>query len=171
MSEENQVSNEAVADSGAENVAQETAQSEHIAESKKYRKRAQDAESQLAKLNKKLEAQENVKLKEKEEFKTLAEKLEAENTSLNSYKDKYEGLVEKRRTVLLEKIPESKREQFNNKDLDVLEFMVSELGSKSSNEPNVRATVKSNKNIDNWLDLDPKEQKKSWKDILSSYKK
>ena len=49
--------------------------------------------------------------------------------------------------------------------------MVEQLESKPKNEPNVRATVKSNKNIDNWLDLDPKEQKKSWKDILNSYKK
>jgi len=171
MSEETKVSNEAVADNGTENVIQETAQSEHIAESKKYRKRAQDAEARLSKLEKQLESQENTKLKEKEEFKTLAEKLEAENTSLNSYKDKYEGLVEKRKTALLEKIPESKREQFINKDLDVLEFMVDQLGSKPSNEPNVRGTVKSNKNIDNWLDLDAKEQKKGWKDILNSYKK
>ena len=171
MSEETKVSNEAVADNGTENVIQETAQSEHIAESKKYRKRAQDAEARLSKLEKQLESQENTKLKEKEEFKTLAEKLEAENTSLNSYKDKYEGLVEQRKTALLEKIPESKREQFINKDLDVLEFMVDQIGSKPSNEPNVRATVKSNKNIDNWLDLDPKEQKGSWTDILSSYKK
>jgi len=171
MSEEKKVSNEAVVDNGTENVTQETAQNEYIAESKKYRKRAQDAEARLSKLEKQLESQENAKLKEKEEFKTLAEKLEAENTSLNSYKDKYEGLVENRRTVLLEKIPESKREQFINKDLDVLEFMVEQLESKPKNEPNVRATVKSNKNIDNWLDLDPKEQKKSWKDILNSYKK
>ena len=43
-----------------------------IAESKKYRTRAQDAEKQLAELQQKLEQQENVKLKEKEEFKTLA---------------------------------------------------------------------------------------------------
>jgi len=171
MSEENQVSNEAVADSGTENVIQESAQSEHIAESKKYRKRAQDAETQLAKLNKQLESQENTKLKEKEEFKTLAEKLEAENTSLNSYKEKYDGLVEQRKTALLSKLPEDKREQFINKDLDVLEFMVSELQSKIPNEPNARGTVSSNKKIENWLDLDPKDQKKSWKDILSSYKK
>ena len=50
MSEETKVSNEAVADSGAENVVQESAQSEHIAESKKFRKRAQDAETKLTNL-------------------------------------------------------------------------------------------------------------------------
>ena len=140
MSEETKVSNEAVADSGAENVVQESAQSEHIAESKKYRKRAQDAETRLAKLEKKLESQENTKLKEKEEFKTLAEKLEAENTSLNSYKEKYDTLVNQRKAKLLERLPEDKRETFKNKDLDVLEFMADQLNSKPS-EPSARNLV------------------------------
>ena len=140
MSEENQVPNETVVDNGAENVTQESAQNEYIAESKKYRKRAQDAETQLAKLNKKLESQENAKLKEKEEFKTLAEKFEAEVDSLSPYKEKYEALVEQRKASLLEKLPEDKREQFNNKDLDVLEFMVSELKTKTQ-EPSARNLV------------------------------
>ena len=171
MSEEQVVSNETEVETGTENVTQDNAQNEYIAESKKYRKRAQDAESRLAKLEKQLESQENAKLKEKEEFKTLAEKLEAENTSLNTYKEKYKTYVEQRKVELLEKLPESKRETFKNKELDVLEFMVSELGTKTTSEPNVRATVKSNKHIDNWLDLEPKAQKKNWQDILKSYKK
>ena len=72
MSEEKIVSNETEVKAGTENVTQDNAQSEFIAESKKYRKRAQDAESELANLQKQLEAQDNAKLKEKEEFKTLA---------------------------------------------------------------------------------------------------
>jgi len=169
MSEENKVSNEAVVENGAEGVVQESAQSEHIAESKKYRKRAQDAESQLAELNKKLEAQENTKLKEKEEFKTLSEKLEAENTSLNSYKVKYDTLVEQRKNVLLEKLPEDKREQFTNKDLDVLEFMVSELASKTPNEPNARGTVKSiKKPLGDWTEMSASEKRDNWDDIVKA---
>ena len=140
MSEEKQVSNEAVVDSGAENVTQEVAQNEYIAESKKYRKRAQDAENKLANLEKQLETQQNQKLKEKEEYKTLAEKYEAQVNELNPYKDKYEGLVEQRRNVLLERLPEDKRETFKNKDLDVLEFMVSELKTKTQ-EPSARNLV------------------------------
>ena len=69
MSEENQVSNETVVEQGTENVTQESAQNEYIAESKKYRKRAQDAENRLANLEKQLETQQNQKLKEKEEYK------------------------------------------------------------------------------------------------------
>ena len=140
MSEENKVSNEAVVDSGAEDVTQEVAQNEYIAESKKYRKRAQDAESQNADLKKQLENQQNQKLKENEEYKTLAEKYEAQVNELNPYKDKYEGLVEQRRNVLLERLPEDKRETFKNKDLDVLEFMVSELKTKTQ-EPSARKLV------------------------------
>ena len=140
MSEENQVSNETVVEQGTENVTQEVAQNEYIAESKKYRKRAQDAETRLANLEKQLETQQNQKLKEKEEYKTLAEKYEAQVNELNPYKDKYEGLVEQRRNVLLERLPEDKRETFKNKDLDVLEFMVSELKTKTQ-EPSARNLV------------------------------
>ena len=140
MSEENKVSNETVVEKGTENVTQELAQNEYIAESKKYRKRAQDAENRLANLEKQLETQANTKLKEKEEYKTLAEKYEAQVNDLNPYKDKYEGLVEQRRNVLLERLPEDKRETFKNKDLDVLEFLVSELKTKTQ-EPSARNLV------------------------------
>ena len=140
MSEENQVSNETVVEQGTENVTQEPAQNEYIAESKKYRKRAQDAENKLAELNKQLESQENAKLKQKEEYKTLAEKYEAQVNDLNPFKEKYETLVEQRKSKLLERLPEDKRETFKNKDLDVLEFMVSELKTKTQ-EPSARNLV------------------------------
>ena len=140
MSEENKVSNEAVADSGTENVTQDNAQNEYIAESKKYRKRAQDAETQLTNLQKQLESQENAKLKQKEEYKTLAEKYEAQVNELNPFKEKYETLVDQRRSKLLERIPEDMRETFKNKDLDVLEFMVDELKTKTQ-EPSARNLV------------------------------
>jgi len=140
MSEENKVSNETVVEQGTENVTQESAQNEFIAESKKYRKRAQDAENKLANLQKQLETQQNAKLKENEEFKTLAEKYEAQVNELNPYKEKYEGLVEQRRTKLLDRLPEDKRETFKNKDLDVLEFMTNELKTKTQ-EPSARNLV------------------------------
>ena len=89
MSEETKVSNEAVVDSGAENNVQGNAQSELIAEianSKKLRKRAQDAENQNLNLQKQLEAQANTKLKENEEYKTLATNAE-QHISSSSLKE------------------------------------------------------------------------------------
>ena len=167
MSEEKVVSNEAVADNGTENVTQDNAQNEYIAESKKYRKRAQDAETQLTNLQKQLESQENAKLKQKEEYKTLAEKYEAQVNELNPFKEKYETLVDQRRSKLLERIPEDKRETFKNKDLDVLEFMVDELKTKTQ-EPSARNLV-GTKNTEfggyssysEWATKNPDEYQKS----------
>ena len=140
MSEEQVVSNEAEVETGTENVTQDNAQNEYIAESKKYRKRAQDAENKLAKLNKQLESQENTKLKQKEEYKTLAEKYEAQVNELSPFKEKYDTLVDQRRSKLLDRLPEDKRETFKNKDLDVLEFMTNELKTKTQ-EPSARNLV------------------------------
>ena len=175
MSEEKKVSNEAVVDNGTENVTQETAQNEYIAESKKYRKRAQDAESQLGELQKQIEAQENKKLEEEKQFQELANKYKSERDEYSSYKDKYEGIVEQRRNVLLERLPEDKRETFKNKDLDVLEFMVSELKTKTQ-EPSARNLV-GTKNTEfggyssyvEWATKDPIGCEKHLNDNVSGY--
>ena len=169
MSEENKVSNEAVVDSGAENVTQEVAQNEYIAESKKYRRRAQEAENKLADLEKKLQDQETLKLKEKEEFKTLYEKVSLENESLSKKAKQWQTYEENRKTSLLEQLPEDKREHFKDKELDVLEFMVSELGSKTTNEPTARGTVKAKSPIEGWSKMSQGDKKKHWKDIIKSY--
>ena len=70
----------------------------------------------------------------------MAEKYEAQVNELSPFKDKYEGLVDQRKAKLLERLPEDKRETFKNKDLDVLEFMVSELKTKIQ-EPSARNLV------------------------------
>ena len=171
MSEETKVSNETEVDIGTENVTQEPAQNEYIAESKKYRKRAQEAESQLSELQKQLEQQENAKLKEKEEFKTLAEKFEAQVNELNPYKEKYEAILTDRKTTLLEQLPEEQREQFKNKDLDVLEFMVSQVNTKTHTEPNVRATVKGKTMSEEWHKMSKQDKERNWSDIVKSFAK
>ena len=73
MSEETQVATETVSEETTPQTPTETPDvGSLIAESKKYRQRSHDAEAQLAKLQAKLQQQDNAKLKEKEEFKTLA---------------------------------------------------------------------------------------------------
>ena len=172
MSEEKQVSNETVVDSGAENVAQDLAQSEHIAESKKYRKRAQEAENKLAELEKKLESQENLKLKEKEEFKTLYEKVSLENENLSKKAAKWQTYEENRKTSLLEQLPKDKREQFLNKDLETLELVVSTITKQTAPEPQVRGTVKTPaKDVSGWTNMSKADRKSNWKDIVAQYTK
>jgi len=140
MSEENQVSNETVVEKDTENVAQESAQNEYIAESKKYRKRAQEAESQLSKLQKQIENQENTKLEEQKKYQELADKYKSQLDEVSPFKEKYEVMYEQRKNALLERLPEEQRDKFSNKDIDVLEFMVSELKTKAQ-EPSARNLV------------------------------
>lgn len=171
MSEEKIVANKSVEEVTTQNESQIQPESEGlIAESKKYRKRAQDAEARIAELEAKFNEQENAKLKEQEEFKQLAEKLESQLNQTMPYKEKFEAMEQKNKEKLLQMLPESKRDEFKNKDLDVLEFMVENLATKSASEPQARGVVQSKKDVSNWLDLTPKEQKSNWRDILNSYK-
>tara|TARA_Y100000310_G_scaffold309885_1_gene354469 strand:+ start:348 stop:878 length:531 start_codon:yes stop_codon:yes gene_type:complete len=141
-----------------------------IAESKKYRTRAQDAEKQLAELQQKLEQQENVKLKEKEEFKTLAEKFEAEVNELSPYKEKYDSLYNQRKSQLLNKLPEDQRDKFKNKDIEVLEFMIENMPKADFREPNAQGGIQKTGSPSNWVKLSAEEKRANWDSIIDSYK-
>jgi len=141
-----------------------------VAESKKYRKRSQDAESRLAELEKKLASAEETKLKEKEDFKSLYEKVSSENESLNTTAQKWNKYEENRRNTLLESAPEEERERLAGLDLDTLEYVTDKINNQKINAPEVVGRGRNTeppKDI-NWAD--PESLKDNWGDILESYK-
>ena len=72
MSEDKtQAVTETVSESPAPETTQDSSNEQYIAESKKYRKRAQDAEARLSDYEKSKTKAEEERLKQKEEFKTL----------------------------------------------------------------------------------------------------
>ena len=144
-----------------------------IAESKKYRTRAQDAEARIAKMEKTLAKAEETKLKEKEDFKTLYEKVASENESLSSVAEKWTKYEETRRASLLEKHPEEERESLVNLPLDTLEFVTNKINGAKANAPQVAGNPRSNhKQINkDWTTMDEKERRDNWNDILASHKK
>ena len=171
MSEETKVATETVSEETTPQTPTETPDvGSLIAESKKYRQRSQDAEAQLAKLKSKLEEQENIKLKEKEEFKELAEKFESQVNNLSPYKEKYESMVNSRKQKLLERFPEDQREKFKDKELDVIEFMVKNLATQPNKEATARGNI-SAPPIKDWTNLSKNEKKSNWSSILDNYKK
>ena len=97
---------ETVSETPAIETTQDSSNEQYIAESKKYRKRAQDAENRLAKLEKSLARAEEDKLKEKEEFKTLYEKASSEVEGLSANAEKWAKYEEVKRNSLLENHPE-----------------------------------------------------------------
>ena len=168
MSEEKTVATETVREETTQSNPTETPDAGAlIAESKKYRLRSQDAEAKLAELQTKLEQQDNAKLKEKEEFKTLAEKFEIQVNELTPFKEKYETILANRKEQLLSQIPEDQRDKFKDKDIDVLEFMTSELQTANS-EPSARGAIKSTKKIGDWTEMSPSDLRENWDDIVQN---
>ena len=172
MSEENKA---VVSETVSEQPTQEASTSSPdvgalIAESKKYRSRAQDAEARIAKMEKTLKKAEETKLKEKEDFKALYEKVSSENESLSSVADKWTKYEEVRRGSLLENHPEEDREQLATLDLETLEFVTNKINNNKANAPEVagnpRQTFKPNKN---WVDMDAQDRRDNWGEILKGF--
>ena len=114
-----------------------------IAESKKYRKRSQDAEARLAKLESDLEKSEKAKLKKKEEYKTLYEQSQSKIESLTQNADKWAKYETAKREALLESVPEGERESLSKLDFETLEYVTNKINSVKPNAPEVTGSSRS----------------------------
>ena len=165
MSEENTPVAEAVVET-TEKIESVSPDAGLVAESKKYRQRAQQAEAQIAEFQKKLEQQENAKLKEKEEWKTLAEQNEAKLNDALPYKEKYEALYSANKQKILSKFPEEQQEKFKDKDPEWLESLLEAQGKNDFTVTSERASVPKNKEFGGysshaeWASKDPEGYKR-----------
>ena len=162
---------ETVSESPATETTQDSSNEQYIAESKKYRKRAQDAETRLVEFEKKFAQQEEGKLKEKEEFKTLYEQASSKVESLTANAEKWSKYEETKRVSLLEKHPEEDRENLSKLDLDTLEYVTNKINQTKANVPEVvgkaRGTIP-DKPVD-WSNKD--WLKENWSDVTKRYSK
>ena len=161
---------ETVSETPATETTQDSSNEQYIAESKKYRKRAQDAEVRLAEFEKKFAKQEESKLKEKEDFKALYEKVSSENSNLTSSAEKWTKYEEKRRASLLEKHPEDDRDKLSSLDLDTLEYVTNKINANKSNAPEVVGNSRRGYKAppEDWTKLSPKEQRENWDNIVKA---
>ena len=171
MSEDKtQATTETVSESPATEAPQSSPNDELIAESKKYRKRAQDAETRLAKLEKTLAKAEEAKLKEKDDFKALYEQVSSKNESLTANAEKWSKYEEAKRASLLESHPEEERETLSKLDLETLEFVTNKINNTKANAPELvghpRQKVEPAKN---WAEMDAKERRDNWGDIVKGF--
>tara|TARA_Y100001938_G_scaffold116759_1_gene160847 strand:+ start:457 stop:993 length:537 start_codon:yes stop_codon:yes gene_type:complete len=140
-----------------------------IAESKKYRKRAQDAEARIAEMEKTLAKSEEKKLKEIEDYKTLWEQASSKIESLTANDEKWTKYEETRRASLLEKHPEEERESLQGLPLDTLEFVTNKINSAKANAPEVVGNPRGFKETPrDWTKLNPDELRDNWENIVKS---
>ena len=172
MSEETKVATETASEETTKETTNDsTDNSVLIAESKKYRKRSQEAEAQLAKLEAKLKNAEDTKLKEKEDFKTLYEKVASENESLAANSEKWSKYEEGKRASLIEQHPEDDREALMGLPLDTLEYVTSKINSSKVNAPEVVGNPRGNKELPaDWTKMSADDLRNNWADIVANAK-
>ena len=172
MSQENsQVASETVSEQPTqETTNNSTDVSSLVAESKKYRKRSQDAEARLAELEKKLASAEEAKLKEKEDFKSLYEKVSSENESLTANAQKWNKYEENRRNTLLQAAPEEERERLAGLDLDTLEYVTGKISNDKPNMPEVVGRARNVQPQKSYLEMNEQERRANWGNILKQSK-
>ena len=170
MSEEQkQTTTETVSESPVAETTQDSSNEQYIAESKKYRKRAQDAETRLAKLEKKLAKAEEVKLKEKEDFKALYEQVSSKVEGLTANAEKWGKYEEAKRTSLLESHPEEDRENLSNLDLETLEYVTSKINNVKANAPEVVGNPRGVKEMpSDWTKMSSDDLKENWADVVAN---
>ena len=142
-----------------------------VLENKKYRQRSQEAEERLATLEKKLASAEEAKLKEKEDFKSLYEKVSSDNESLTANAQKWNKYEDNRRNALLESAPEEERERLAGLDLDTLEYVTGKINNVKANAPEVVGNPRGYKELPkDWTKLSADELKDNWSDIVNQAK-
>jgi len=160
---------ETVSETPAIETTQDSSNEQYIAESKKYRKRAQDAENRLAKLEKSLARAEEDKLKEKEEFKTLYEKASSEVEGLSANAEKWAKYEEVKRNSLLENHPEDERESLSKLDLETLEYVTSKINNIKPNAPEVLGNARKDLPSKPYSQMTDEERKENWNSIVNQF--
>ena len=161
---------ETVSESPATETTQDSSNEQYIAESKKYRKRAQDAETRLAEFEKKFATAEEDKLKKKEEYKTLYEKASSEMEGLTANADKWAKYEEAKRISLLDNHPEEDRESLSKLDLETLEYVTNKINNIKPNAPEALGQARKKSLEKPYSEMTEKEKKENWGNILQQYK-
>lgn len=173
MSEEtNPVATETVSEGSTNEVSTDSTDvGALIAESKKYRKRSQDAEARLAKLESDLEKSEQAKLKKKEEYKTLYEQNEEKIKSLTNNADKWAKYEEAKREALLSNVPEDERGSLSKLDFETLEYVTNKINNAKANVPEVVGSPRQpEKPLGDWTQMSKQDKKDNWNTIIANAK-
>ena len=149
-----------------------------IAESKKYRTRAQSAEAELKELKEAQKLQETKQLEEKEEFKSLYENVKAENEQLKPVVEQFKMQEKQRREHLLSHLSDDDQEIYQDLPTIKLEKHIERMGNKKVQVSDAKEVVSSGKFAKNakWADLSQEDREKArknpdlWKQIVEGYK-
>ena len=141
-----------------------------IAESKKYRGRAQAAESELAKLRKEIEDTRISQLEEQEQWKSLAEERATKLAELEPIVEMAQQQEASLRTELLSELPEDEHETFGKLPIEALRAIVKKFRTQRVAVSNAPSASVNNDKID-LKKIKDSDRRMNWGNILESYKR
>ena len=143
-----------------------------VQESKKYRARAQQSESELAKLQKQIDADRQKQMEEQNEWQQLAEERALKISELEPIVEQAQRNEAQIRDQILADFSEEDKETFGDLPLSKLRALHSKLNPNNprlaiANNPAVPA----NEVPEDWTKMDRSERVKHWDKIVASYRR
>tara|TARA_R100001594_G_scaffold84635_1_gene119152 strand:- start:1331 stop:1906 length:576 start_codon:yes stop_codon:yes gene_type:complete len=145
---------------------------ELIAESKKYRNRAQEAESKLAKMEKRLAQDRENTMAEQNKWQELAEERGAKLSEQEPIIEAAMNEMAAFREELLADFDEEDKEAFGELSLTQLRTLHKKLINESNAVRPTDGTPARTVNPENkdWLKMDQKDRRDNWQNILDNYR-
>ena len=143
-----------------------------VQESKKYRKRAQESEAKLLKMEKKREVDRQKQMEEQNQWQQLAEERQTKLSEMEPIVEAFMKDEAEQREKILADFDENDREQFGSLSLPQLRALHSKLINvnnsvvPSTSGTPARAVNPANKD---WAKMGKAERQANWKDIVKGY--
>ena len=150
---------------------------DEVGNSKKLRKRSQDAETRVTEFTTAQETNKVKQMKEQEQFQELSEELQKKLDSTLPYREKWEAHETAQRDSYLSKFPKADREKFAGESLQVLKYMTDKLNDLEDTAAQVKHSPGQARNVNPkfaegnaFENLSKEELKNNWYAISNQYK-
>tara|TARA_Y100001963_G_C6553408_1_gene340875 strand:- start:37 stop:591 length:555 start_codon:yes stop_codon:yes gene_type:complete len=143
---------------------------EEVNNSKKLRKRSQEAEGRITEFTTAQETQRVKQMKEQEKFQELSEELQKKLDATLPYKERWEAHESAEREKHLAKLPKADRERFSNEKIETLKYITDRITEPTPKETqHVPAQARNtNSNVD-VTKMSSEEKTKHWDSVLRKY--
>ena len=149
---------------------------DEVNNSKKLRKRSQDAETKVTEFTTAQETNKVKQMKEQEQFQELSEELQKKLDSTLPYKEKWEAHENTTRENLLKQLPKADRDKMAGEKLETLEYITNMLPSEDSSSEAPKHAPGKSRNVSNninkdWTSLEGEEGRKNYEAYLTDLAK
>ena len=169
---ESKVSTEVAPESQETTVDEAPDVNQLVAESRKYRKRSQAAETELAKLQKQISSDREKQMEEQQQWQTLAEERQTRISELEPIVERAMNEESQLREQILAEFSEEDRETFGDLPLPKLRALQTKFNQNTTRVPIAsNPGVPANEVPEDWTKMNRNDRAKHWDKIVSSYRK